>query len=156
VAAQVRGLRREASDGSLRPVAGGISASTLPDTLLQHFRDRGILLRREARDGGQKAEWILENAEVGPRCEVITGFVRFPSGAEVEAMRNYLMGISVPSVLNEQERLAMFYPHARGKTSDRTDCQNWSAKSGEIVGRLLDAFKSYRPGHVGKGLDRNP
>jgi hypothetical protein len=59
------------------------------------------------------------------------------------------MEISVPSVLNERERLAMFHPYARGKTADRTDCRNWSAKSGEIVGRLLDAFKSYPPVHPG-------
>jgi hypothetical protein len=36
------------------------------------------------------------------------------------------------------QRLAMFYPHARGKTADRADCRSWPAKSGEIVGRLLD------------------
>lgn len=135
----------EASEGSLRPVAGAISASTLPETLLQHFRDRGIVLRREARYGGLKTEWILENAHVGPRCEVVTSFVSFPSGAEVAAMRNHLMMSSVPSVLNEQQRLAMFHPHARGKTSDKMACQDWSAKSREIVDQLLDAFKSYGP-----------
>jgi len=63
------------------------------------------------------------------------------------------MRISAASVLNEQARLAMFHPHGRGKTSDRSDCQDWPVKSREIVGRLLEAFESYQPVHVGKMLN---
>ncbi len=70
-------------------------------------------------------------------------------------MKKQLLAVSVPSVLNEPERLAMFHPYARGKTSDGTDCQNWSSKSGGIVRRLLDAFKSYQPGRVGTKSDAN-
>ena len=131
------------------------SVAILPDGLLQHFQDREILLRREARYGGRKTEWIVENADVGPRCEVVTSFVGFPRGTGVAAMRQHLRGISVPSVLHERERLAMFHPHARSKTSDRADCRNWPAKSGEIVGRLLEAFKSYQRVHAGTSSGAN-
>jgi hypothetical protein len=135
----------EISERPLSLVAGAVSASTLPDALLQHFRNRGILLRREMRYGGQVTDWILESADVGPRCEAITRFLRFPNGTDVAAMRNHLRMISVRSVLQERARLAMFYPHGRGKTSEKGACQEWGAKSREITDRLLEAFKSYHP-----------
>jgi uncharacterized protein YhfF len=144
----------ETAGGSPPPMARGISASTLPDALVQHFRSRGIVLRPEARHGGQLTEWILENVDVGPRCEVMTSFVSFPSGADVAAMKNHLMMVSVPSVLNEQARLAVFHPNARGKTPDIRDCQAWSVKYKEIWGQVLEAFKSYRPADAGEKLDQ--
>ena len=45
----------QTAEGSVPPVPGGISASTLPPTLLQHFQDRGIRPRRETLYGGQKS-----------------------------------------------------------------------------------------------------
>jgi hypothetical protein len=56
-----------------------------------------------------------------PSCEVVVSFAQFWSGASVEAIRNELMAVSTPSVINEHERMAMFYPHARDKTSDKRD-----------------------------------
>lgn len=128
-----------------RQPADSIGRSPIPESLVRHFRDQGILLRPQGRFAGRETEWIIENAGVGPRCEVVVSFVQFWSGASVESMRNRLMAVSTPSVINEQARLAMFQPHARGKTSDKMDCEEWSAKSEGIVGQLQEAFRSYQP-----------
>ena len=63
----------------------------------------------------------------------------------VELINKRLMEFSAPSVLNEQARLAMFYPFARGKTGDKNDCEAWAVKSKDIVEPMLDAFRAYRP-----------
>jgi hypothetical protein len=125
------------------PVSDG--GSGISDSLVRHFGQSGLVLRPQARHRGFETEWILANADVGPQCEVVTSFRRFPTGTSVESMKNQLMAISQPSVLNERAALAMFHPHARGKTSNRNDCDAWSAKSREITDRVLDAFRSYQP-----------
>jgi hypothetical protein len=85
---------------------------------------------------------------------VVVSFSQFWSGASVEAVRNELMAVSTPSVINQHERMAMFYPHARGKTSDKRDCEEWPAKSEGIVEQLRGAFKSYQSAPAGDR--RNP
>jgi hypothetical protein len=42
----------------------------------------------------------------------------------------------------------MFHPHARGTTSEITDCEQWPAKSTEIVEHFLAAFTSYDPATI--------
>jgi hypothetical protein len=134
----------QVTGGASPPMPGVVRVSRIPTSLVQHFSARGIVLRRETRYGGRDAEWIVDSANVGPLCDVVTSFVRFPRGTTADAMRNHLMAISQPSEVNEHARLAMFHPHARAKTSDRRDCEGWSGKSGQIVGQLLDAFRTYQ------------
>ena len=122
----------------------------LPESLVGHFRSQGILLKPEGRFAHQATEWIFENAGVGPRCEVVVSFAQFWTGAPVEAIRKDLADVSTPSVLNEREKMAMFHPFARGKTSDRADCEGWSAKSDAIVTQLQAAFLSYPPAPAGR------
>jgi len=136
--------RADVSDGTPR-VADAVRVSRLPGSLVEHFRGRGIVLRREVRDG-RAAEWIVDNANIGPLCDVVTSFVRFPRGTTVATMKNRLMAISQPSEVNELARLAMFYPHARAKTSDPRDCDAWQQKSSAIVDQVLDGFRSYQAG----------
>ena len=63
----------------------------------------------------------------------------------MEAVKQKLMEFSAASVLNEQARMTMFHPFARGRTGDKADCEAWDVKSKEITEPLLDAFLSYRP-----------
>jgi hypothetical protein len=127
---------------SHRSAIGAIAKVTIPGSLLRHFHQRGIVLRR-ARNRSHDIEWIVDNADVGARCEVVTSFVRFPKGTTLEDKTVYLRAISTPSAINENTDLAMFHPHARGTTSAIDDCERWSGKSAEIIGKLVDAFKSY-------------
>ena len=138
-----------------RPPAESILRSPIPNSLVEHFRDHGLHLRLQGRYASQETEWILENAGVGPRCELVTSFVQFWSGASVESMRSQLMAVSTPSVINEHARTAMYYPHARGKTSDKRDCEEWPAKSEGIFEQLQAAFRSYQEPPAGDKLKRN-
>ena len=103
---------------------------------------------KPTRDGDGETEWILANADVGVRCEVVTSFVRFPKGTTVEAKRAYLRQISTPSAINERTDLAMFHPHARGTTPDMNNCVEFKAKYKEITDTLVKAFTSYEPSTV--------
>ncbi len=118
--------------------------SEIPDSLVRHFQRQGIVLTR-AQPGTRNREWLVERADVGARCEVVTSFRNFAHAAPVELITKTLANISTPSVLNEPARMAMFYPHARGKTADIQDCEQWRAKSAAITGQLVEAFQSYRP-----------
>ncbi len=129
---------------SRRPSRGAVSRVTISDSLLRHFREQGIILS-PAGGANRGTEWIFANADVGARCEVVTRFVSFPKGTTVEDKKAFLQTTSTPSSINEHTDLAMFHPHARGTTSDVTDCEAWAGKSGEIVEKLLDAFTSYQP-----------
>ena len=121
-----------------------VPASEIPDSLVQHFRRQGIVLSR-AQPGTWNHEWIVEQTDVGARCEVVTSFRGFALAAPVELITKELTRISTPSVLNEPARMAMFYPHARGKTADARDCEQWPSKSAAITSQLVEAFQSYRP-----------
>ena len=76
---------------------------------------------------------------------MVLRFRGFALATPVELIDKRLMEFNAASVLNEQARLAMFYPFARGKTGDKNDCEAWAAKSKDIVEPLLTAFRSYRP-----------
>jgi len=126
--------------------ARGIPVSALPEALLAHLEKRGArLLERASDDGTGRTIWVLAEAPAGARCEVFTTFVRFPPGVDAAAARRYLLGVSLPSVLNERERLAMFHPAARGTTSNPADCERWGAERARIVTMLVEAFESYVP-----------
>jgi hypothetical protein len=126
------------------PIAGAVSGATIPDSLVEHFRVRGFVLKPAARGDGRGTEWIIEDADVGPQCEVVTSFIDFPAGTPVAAMEKHLTMISAASALNEAAALAMFYPYARGKTPAANSCADWPSKSAAMVERALDTFKSYR------------
>ena len=143
-----QGLLGQNEDADYLPVpsrrqARGVSIVTIPNALLRHFQEQGIVLK-PAPDGDRDAEWIFDNADVGARCEVVTSFVRFQKGMTGERKKAHLQTISTPSVINENTDLAMFHPHARGTTSATTDCEKWPGKSAEIIEKLLDAFTSYQ------------
>jgi hypothetical protein len=121
-----------------------VRGSEIPDSLVQHFKRHGISLSR-AQPGTWNHEWLVENVEVGARCEVVTSFRGFARALPVELATKELAKVSTPSVLNEPAMLAMFHPHARGKTADVRDCDEWPAKSAEITARVVEVFKSYRP-----------
>ncbi len=131
------------SQGSPQPVRRPVARSEIPDSLVQHFQRQGVVLR-PAQAGNPNREWIVDNVDVGTRCEVVTSFRLFPLATPVEIITKALTDFSTPSILNEQVKMAMFHPHARGTTSDVRDCEEWPAKSKVIVERLQDAFRSYR------------
>lgn len=91
------------------------------------------------------SEYVVDVADIGTRCEVLVSFRGFARGTPVELVKQQLMQFNAASVLNEQARLVMFYPFARGKTGDRGDCEAWAVKSKEIVESLLDAFRIVSP-----------
>ena len=122
----------------------GVPASEIPASLVQHFQRHGIVLSR-AQPGTWNREWIVEQTDVGARCEIVTSFRGFARAAPVELITKELTNISTPSVLNEPARMAMFYPHARGKTADARDCEQWPSKSAAITDQLVEVFKSYQP-----------
>lgn len=122
----------------------GDGGTEIPDSLVEHFRRQGFSIR-PSLDWRSSREWTLDFADVGPRCEVVLSFRGFALATPVELINKRLMEFNAASVLNEPARLAMFYPFARGTTSDKADCEAWAVKSKEIVGPLLDAFRSYRP-----------
>lgn len=130
-----------------RPASRVVSRATIPDSLLRHFREQGIVLRA-VRGDDRGTEFVFENADVGARCDVVTSFVRFPRGTTADDKRAYLQAISTPSVINENMDLAMFHPHARSTTSETGDCDNWLGKFPEINEKLLAAFKSYPPARI--------
>ncbi len=142
---QWRSLRRpRACRRNLRRQAIREGGTEIPDSLVEHFRAQGFPIR-PALDWGSSREWTLDSAGVGPRCEVVLSFRGFALATPVELINKRLMEFNAASVLNEQARLAMFYPLARGKTGDKNDCEAWAVKSKDIVEPLLDAFRSYRP-----------
>ena len=113
----------------------------IPDSLVEHFRRQGFSIR-PAQDWRASREWTLDFADVGPiRCEVVLSFRGFARALPVEAIQQQLREFNTPSVLNEQASLAMFYPVARGKTGNKTDCEAWAVKSKDIVEPLLTAFE---------------
>jgi hypothetical protein len=40
--------------------------------------------------------------------------------------------------------MAMFLPHARGRTPDQRACEAWPAQSSRVIEQARDAFSSYR------------
>ncbi len=129
-------------------ISGPVAGAMIPDALVEHFRARGFVVKPVARGDNRATEWLIENLDVGPQCEVLTGFVGFPEVSPVAEMEKHMAMISAASALNEVAALAMFYPHARGKTAAANACADWPAKSKETTDRLLEAFKSYRPAAV--------
>jgi hypothetical protein len=127
--------------------------SVLSNALVRHFASSNIILRPGGRDGGFQTGWFLEDADVGPRCEIGVTFRHFPTGTPVETMRKALMGMSPPPVLNEEAALAMFQPNAAARSPNAADCAGWSAKSPEIVERIVNAFRSFQPPVVGDGAN---
>lgn len=126
------------------PRVFGDGGTEIPDSLVEHFRQHGFTVT-PAVDRSSNRDYVLDAADVGPRCEVLVSFRGFASGTPIESIKKRLMEFNAASVLNEQAALAMFHPSARGKTGDKNDCEAWAAESEEIVEPLLDAFRSYRP-----------
>ena len=116
----------------------------IPDSLIEHFRREGFSMR-PAIDWRSTRDWTLDLADLGPRCEVVLRIRGFPLASPVELINQRLMEYNAASVLNEQARLAMFYPVAHSITGDKADCEAWTVKSKVITERLLEAFRSYRP-----------
>jgi len=133
---------------SARPsVLEAVSGAPIPDSLVEHFRRQRLALRPALRyPTAPDVEWILDSVDVGPACEIVTSFVRFPAGSSPAAMKASLERFNMASALNEREALAMFHPFARGKTSASGACVAWTpAKSAEVSARLVAAFQSYAP-----------
>ena len=125
----------------------------LPHDLSEHLRAAGIRLRPEVMYSGVKTEWVVVDESSDGRCELRTAFVRFDTEAPLVEIRRYLMGISVPSDLNETTRLAMFHPWWRGTTSEKEACAGYMARSKPMADRLREVFRDYARGRVPGAVD---
>jgi hypothetical protein len=154
---EVAARAERANPAAPKPVhsiaASDVTTLALP--LLEHFRQRGFVLKPSSVSG-ERVEWLVENINGGPGCTVQTGFVRFPDGTPAEAMKKHLGRISSASELNEREMMAMFYPSARHHVRDGNNCDAWGPVSGQVTARLVDAFKEYNlpPGAADAAVSR--
>jgi hypothetical protein len=121
----------------------------LSTALTGHFANSNLVLKPGGRNGGFQTSWHLQDADVDTRCDVSVRFRHFPRGTPVDMMRKAIQGTIPPPVLNEQASLAMFLPNAMASSPIASVCDGWSAKSAEVSGRIVSAFKTFRPPPVG-------